>query len=196
MAGNFNSRILLIAGLGNPGDKYAGTRHNAGFMVLDKLLTKLRSSYQEKKLHNAVYYEGQCRGARIILAKPLTFMNNSGEAVRLIAKKNRIEPEEILLIYDDMDLPPGKIRIRQGGGSGGHNGVESVITELGSADFGRIRVGIGKRSDGNQADHVLSEFTEDEKKIFADTLDSAAEAAKLTLYRGLNEAMNRFNTRR
>jgi PTH1 family peptidyl-tRNA hydrolase len=182
--------------LGNPGSEYAETKHNAGFMVLDKLLPKLRGSFTETRSGDAVYNEGRCKGARLLLLKPMTFMNSSGEAVARVARKFKIEPEEILLVYDDMDIPLGSIRVREGGGSAGHNGVESVIRLLNSADFARLRVGIGRDGDGSQVDHVLSKFSGEEGEIFARTLNTAAEAVKLILYRGTNEAMNRYNSRR
>ncbi len=197
MADKLHNRIHLIVGLGNPGEKYLTTRHNAGFMVIDKLREKLTGTFEELKFHNAIYYQGKCRGAKLFLAKPQTFMNASGEAVELIARKNKITPEEIVVIYDDMDLPLGTIRVRDGGGgSGGHNGVESVTEELKSANFARLRIGIGRGEEGSQVDHVLTDFTDSETKVFADVLDRAVEAVKLILYRGTKEAMNRFNTRR
>lgn len=197
MSNKLHTRIHLVVGLGNPGDDYAGTRHNAGFLAIDELLTKMRGTFKETKTHNSIYNEGRCKGARLLLLKPLTFMNASGEAVAQIAKKFRIAPEEILLVYDDMDIPLGKIRIREGGGgSAGHNGVESVKNLLESANFARLRIGIGRDGDGNQIEHVLSEFSDNDRDIFARTLDTAAEAAKLILYRGTNEAMNRYNSRR
>lgn len=193
MANNTQRKIRLIAGLGNPGAKYAGTRHNAGFVVIDKVLDKLRGTFSEKSYHNAILREGRCKGAKLFLLKPLTFMNLSGEAVELIARKNKISPEEILLVFDDMDLPLGRIRIREGGSSGGHNGVESVIREIGSANFARVRVGIGRGENDTQIDHVLSEFAEEEKDVFTGAVNTAAEAVKLILYRGISEAMNKFN---
>ena len=197
MADKLHNRIHLIVGLGNPGEKYSDTRHNAGFMVIDRLREKLTGTFEELKFHNAVYYQGKCRGAKLFLAKPMTFMNASGEAVELIARKNKLTPEETVVIYDDMDLPLGIIRVRDGGGgSGGHNGVESVTNELKSANFARLRIGIGRGEESSQVDHVLTKFTDSEQKVFADVLDRAVEAAKLILYRGTKEAMNRFNTRR
>lgn len=197
MAVDLHNRIHLIAGLGNPGDKYAGTRHNAGFMTVDRLLDKLSGTFEEHKLHNAVYHQGKCRGAKLIVAKPLTFMNASGEAVELIARKNKIYPEETLIVYDDMDLPLGTIRIRDGGGgSGGHNGVESVKNMFGSANFARLRIGIGRSKKGDQVDHVLTEFDDGEKQEFENALESAVEAAKFILYRGTKEAMNKFNAKK
>ena len=197
MAAALHNRIHFIAGLGNPGEKYAGTRHNAGFMTVDRLLEKLNGTFEEHKLHNAVYHQGRCRGAKLIVAKPLTFMNASGEAVELIARKNKIYPEETLIIYDDMDLPLGTIRVRDGGGgSGGHNGVESVRKEFDSANFARLRIGIGRNDKRDQVDHVLAEFEEGEKKEFDAALNKAVEAAKFILYRGTKEAMNRFNAKK
>lgn len=193
MANYAQKRIRLIAGLGNPGEKYAGTKHNAGFMVIDKVLEKLRGTFAEKTYHNGILWEGRCKGSKLLLLKPLTFMNLSGEAVELIARKNKIEAEEILVVFDDMDLPLGRIRIRDKGSSGGHNGVESILQELGSVEFPRVRVGIGRSDADNQIDHVLSEFADNEKKVFDEALDNAAEAVKLILYRGINEAMNKYN---
>ena len=197
MPTNPHTPTRLVVGLGNPGEEYVGTKHNAGFLAVDRLLAKLRASFSETRVHDAVYNEGRCKGARILLLKPMTFMNNSGEAVARIAGKFKISPEEILLVYDDMDIPLGAIRVRGGGGgSAGHNGVESVIRFLSSADFARLRIGIGKDGDGDQVGHVLSEFSGNEGEEFARTLNMAAEAAKLILYRGTNEAMNMYNSRR
>ena len=194
MTHNSYNEIRLIAGLGNPGEKYTGTRHNAGFMVVDELLVKLRGAFSEKLYHNAILREGNCKGSRLFVLKPMTFMNASGEAVELIARKNKISPEEIVLVFDDMDLPLGRIRIRAGGGgSSGHNGVESVRQELESANFARVRVGIGRGESNSQIDHVLSEFTDDEKEIFSQSVKLAADALKLILYRGIDKAMNMYN---
>lgn len=193
MAHSTQRKIRLIAGLGNPGERFAGTRHNAGFMVIDKILEKLRGTFSEKPYHNTVVWEGRCKGSKLLLQKPLTFMNLSGEAVELIARKNKVSSAEILVIFDDMDLPLGRIRIRDGGSSGGHNGVESIINELGSADFARVRIGIGRGEPDTQIDHVLSEFADEEKKVFDQIVDTAAEAVKLILYRNIPEAMNKYN---
>ena len=190
---NTQRTIRLIAGLGNPGETFVGTRHNAGFMVIDKVLEKLRGTFSEKSYHNTMLWEGRCKGSKLILLKPLTFMNLSGEAVEMIARKNKISPEEILIVFDDMDLPLGRIRIREGGSSGGHNGVESVLKELGSANFARVRVGIGRGESNTQIDHVLSEFANKEKDVFDNAVGLAAEAVKLSLYRGISEAMNKYN---
>ena len=188
------NKVKLIAGLGNPGDKYEGTRHNAGFMVLDELMNSLRGTFKTKMYHNAILFEGNCKGEKLLLVKPLTFMNLSGEAVELIARKNDILPNEIVALFDDMDLPLGKIRIKKGGGgSGGHNGVESIAKELKSSDFARVRIGIGRGDVNEQIDHVLSQFNKDEKELFAKVAKISTDAIKLVLYRGLKEAMNKYN---
>ena len=194
MTHNSQHRIRLIVGLGNPGEAYANTRHNAGFIAVDKVMQKLRSAFSEKSYHNATVWEGKCKGLKLFFVKPLTFMNASGEAVELIARKNKILPEEILIVFDDMDLPLGRIRIRGGGGgSGGHNGIESVQLELASAGFARVRIGIGRGEPDTQIDHVLSKFADGEKKLFDKAVDASADAVKLILYRGINEAMNNYN---
>lgn len=194
MIKNSQHKIRLIAGLGNPGEKYANTRHNAGFIAVDQVMQKLRGVFSEKSYHNAIIWEGKCKGDKLIIVKPLTYMNASGEAVELIARKHSIPPEEILVVFDDMDLPLGRIRIRDGGGSsGGHRGVESIQLELASANFARVRIGIGRSDSDTQIDHVLSEFSDDEKKLFDQAVDTSAEAVKLILYRGIEEAMNKFN---
>lgn len=188
------SKVKLIAGLGNPGVKYEGTRHNAGFIVLDEVLNSLRGTFKKKMYHNAILFEGKCKGEQLLLIKPLTFMNLSGEAVELIARKNDVLPNEIIVLFDDMDLPLGKIRIKKGGGgSGGHNGVESIAEELNSPNFARVRIGIGRGEVNEQIDHVLSQFNKDEKELFAKVAKISADAIKLILYRGLNEAMNKYN---
>ncbi|NOY76052.1 MAG: aminoacyl-tRNA hydrolase [Kiritimatiellaeota bacterium] len=191
-----HTRTHLVVGLGNPGEEYAKTRHNAGFMAIDKLRVEIRGTFKETRTPLATYYEGRCKGEKLLLLKPMTFMNASGEAVVRVSGKFGIAPNEILLVYDDIDIPLGSIRIREGGGSAGHNGVESVIRLLGSAEFTRLRIGIGREENGNQKDFVLSEFSENDEEVFERTLDTAVEAAKLILYRGTNKAMNRYNSRR
>lgn len=189
-----DSKLTLIVGLGNPGKEYEGTRHNAGFDVVDKLLCKLPGTFDETHAYNSFYWKGRCRGRNLFLQKPLTYMNLSGNAVSPLARVNKISPEEILLVFDDLDLPLGKIRFRKGGGTGGHNGVESVVNQLGSASFSRLRIGIGK-GESDQKDHVLDKFSETEIGIYSKVLDLALEAAKLTLYRGVTVAMNEYNGR-
>lgn len=143
---NHGQSYKLIVGLGNPGDEYKNTRHNAGFMAVDAIINKLPGVFQESNGHSSIFWKGRSRGGNIFLMKPMTYMNLSGKAVSKLIKFNKILPEEVLLVFDDLDLPFGKLRIKNGGGTGGHNGVESVINELGSAQFARLRIGIGKKT--------------------------------------------------
>lgn len=187
--------LKLVTGLGNPGKEYEKTRHNAGFIVIDSLLETLPGTFEKKDQCSSLFWEGRFKGRTLILQKPLTFMNLSGKAVASLCARKQISAQEILLVYDDMDLPLGKIRIRKNGSGGGHNGVQSVIDELGSQDFPRLRVGIG-RSDRNNAqiDHVLSGFSPEENEIFEKVRKEAAEALKFILSRDLDSAMNRYNS--
>ena len=187
------SNIKLIAGLGNPGKEYEGTRHNAGFEALDKLLAILPGSFKRFEGFSSIYWKGRFKGQTLFIQKPMTYMNLSGKAVSAIMRRNNITPEELLLIYDDVDLPPGRLRIKKDGGSAGHNGAESVIQEIGSSKFARLRIGIGRSSENGQIDHVLSEFSGDEKKLLDKVCARSAEAAKLILCRGVTDAMNEFN---
>lgn len=186
--------LKLVAGLGNPGKEYDGTRHNAGFMVIDSLLGILPGTFAKKDQCSSTFWEGRFKGRTLILQKPLTFMNLSGKAVASLCAKKQLGPQELLLVYDDMDLPLGRIRIRKNGSGGGHNGVQSVIDEMGSQDFPRVRVGIGRSEKNNaQIDHVLSGFTPEESEIFEKVRKEAAEAVKFILSRDLDSAMNRYN---
>ncbi len=189
-------RIRIIAGLGNPGSEYSRTRHNAGFMTLDAVEKTLSGKFVERKIRGGLLKEGRCRGGNLWLVKPLTYMNLSGQCVSSFIKGNALESGDLLLIYDDMDLPLGRIRFCKGGGSAGHNGVESVVSELGTGDFARLRIGIGRRSDNpDKADYVLSEFDERESELFSKVIDMGAEAVKLLLHRGIDKAMNEYNGR-
>lgn len=183
----------LVVGLGNPGEEYENTRHNAGFMAIDALMKILPGAFQKNNGHSSVFWKGRSRGGNIFLQKPMTFMNLSGKAVSKLMKFHKIQPNEVLLIFDDLDLPFGKIRIKNGGGTGGHNGVESVINEIGSSKFTRLRIGIGKKSGDGQTDHVLGEFDEKERESLPKLMNVVSEAAKLILYRGVGVAMNQYN---
>lgn len=187
--------IQLVVGLGNPGLEYARSRHNAGFMVIDRLLTELPGSWERIDGCNSFYFEGRFRGRNMWLQQPHTYMNLSGEAVRKLLNRSGVNPESVLVIHDDMDLPLGKIRLRKGGGAGGHHGVESVMGALGTAGFGRLRVGIGRPEGRSVTDFVLTDFTAEEKKLLEASLLLASEAVKCTLARGIQAAMNEFNGR-
>ncbi len=190
-----HQKISLLVGLGNPGEKYAGTRHNIGFQCLDLLRSRLPGSFTDSHEAAAMVWKGRFRGANLYGMKPLTFMNLSGEAVGKFARQNNIQPSEILAVYDDVDLPLGRIRVRKGGSSGGHRGVESLITELGGAGFARLRIGIGRPENREQIDFVLSEFNPGEMPLVEKVLDLAVNAVKTILSRGISTAMNDFNGR-
>jgi PTH1 family peptidyl-tRNA hydrolase len=182
----------LIVGLGNPGRKYAGHRHNVGFQCLDRLAEAWGLSFSRRK-HKALLAQGQIAGLKVILAKPQTFMNLSGESLERLAHFYQVPPENILVIYDDLDLPVGKIRLRPEGGSGGHKGMKSIIEHLGSDGFPRLRVGIGRPSHGDPVDYVLGDFTPDEQIAVDDAYERAVSAVELWLAEGIAAAMNRYN---
>ena len=185
----------LIAGLGNPGDKYAATRHNIGFMVIDRLAEQSRVVLSVKESCSAG--KAKIGDAEIVLLKPLSYMNLSGTAVRrMLVKCNLIRDGEIhnlIVIHDDLDLSPGIIKIRRGGSSGGHKGIESLIRETGSADFIRIKIGIGRDSLVPAEEYVLRKFKPAEKKMVEDGLTNAAAAVEEIIMAGLAKAMTRFN---
>ncbi len=196
MVSGEEQRFHLVAGLGNPGREYCNTRHNAGFMALDALAKIMSGKSEEKEIHGGLLRQARCRGGIVSLVKPVTYMNLSGTTVSSFMRKKGIGADGLLLMYDDMDLPLGRIRFCMGGGAAGHKGVDSVIKELGTADFARLRIGIGRRNDNpDKAGYVLSEFSESEKELFSKVIDMAAEAVKLSLYRGLQKAMNGYNGR-
>jgi PTH1 family peptidyl-tRNA hydrolase len=182
----------LIVGLGNPGRKYAGHRHNVGFQCLDHLAEAWGLSFSKRK-HKALLAQGHIAGLKAILAKPQTFMNLSGQAVERMARFYKVPPENILVIYDDLDLPVGKIRLRPEGGSGGHKGMKSVIEHLGSNGFPRLRVGIGRPTHGDPVDYVLSDFAPDEQIAMEQAYERAVSAVELWLTEDIVAAMNRHN---
>ena len=186
--------MKLIIGLGNPGERYQGSRHNMGFEVIDRLGDKLRMQ-RAKTRKNALVSEGVYRGERLALCKPLTYMNCSGEAVRDLCHWYKVEPEDALIISDDVDLPVGTIRLRPHGGAGTHNGWRSIIQETGSDRFPRIRIGVGSPPpEWDLANWVLAGFqSPEEKKIIEDALNRACDAALEFLGSGIEKAMNVHN---
>lgn len=191
--------MFLLVGLGNPGPEYVRTRHNAGFLVIDELASRCKTRLKEVKFESC-FTRTVLAETSLILAKPLTFMNRSGVAVARLIHHFSIAPENLLIIYDDMDLPPGKIRLRPAGGSGGHKGVSSVIYHLGSEQFPRLRLGIGRDGDEGTASreqqvisYVLSPFKPEEEALIQDAVQAAADAAEVFLKKGIEVAMNRFN---
>ena len=186
--------MKIIAGLGNPTDKYKGTRHNIGFMAIDRLAHDHGASLNNHKFRAMT---GTCflGGQKVLLMKPLTFMNLSGESIRQAADFFKIDPEDILIIYDDISLEPGMLRIRRKGSAGGHNGMKSIINHLGTDAFPRVRVGIGgeRHPDMDLADYVLSRFQGKEAEDIDMALDKAAKAAELFAGDQLDEAMNLYS---
>lgn len=182
--------MRMIVGLGNPGRTYAHTRHNVGFDILD-ILAKRKKVRILSRQCRALVGSFDHYGEQILLAKPQTYMNDSGAAVGELARKHKLKPEDILIVYDDMDLPLGKIRIRMKGSSGGHNGMKSIIAHLHSQDFPRIRIGIGRG--GEAIDHVLSRFNRKDRQIMDVTLEQAADALDMILEEGIDAAANVYN---
>jgi PTH1 family peptidyl-tRNA hydrolase len=183
----------LIAGLGNPGREYRESRHNAGFMAIDLLAQAfgIRISRLQSK---ALIGQGEYAGHKVILAKPQTFMNLSGQAVGPLARFYKVPLEQLIVIYDDLDIPLGNLRIRPGGGSAGQKGLASIIERLGTQDFPRIRIGIGRPSGNKDArDYVLDGFSKDDRMIFDNILDRTCRAVQVFISRDLEAAMNEFN---
>lgn len=185
----------LIAGLGNPGPRYAATRHNIGFMVVDYLARHLPPGEQRRRFDSQLL-EIRIPEGRLILLKPETFMNLSGNAVAPAARWYRVPPERILIIYDELDLPFGQIRLRPGGSSAGHNGLTSVINRMGTDRIPRLRVGIGRPAHGNSASYVLSRFRPEEERVLPKVIELAGEAALAWQRDGIERAMNMYNRRR
>jgi PTH1 family peptidyl-tRNA hydrolase len=182
-------RIRLVAGLGNPGAEYAATRHNIGFMIADQLAAQFGSTWERSTKWDAL--TAKC--GDVLLVKPMSFMNRSGEPLLAIAQFYKIEPQEILVVLDDLALPLGRIRIRSEGGTGGHNGLESIIVQFGTEEIPRLRIGIGAAPTEGSVDYVLSRFFEEEKPLVRSTIERAADAVKCAIDNGLVSAMNTFN---
>ena len=184
---------LVIIGLGNPGPKYAKTRHNVGFWCID-LLAKQHGITLERKHKTAIIGEGVVEGRRVILAKPRTFVNRSGQAVEYLRARYGVPLDKFLVIYDDINLPVGKLRLRANGSAGGHNGIRSVIESTGSQDFPRIRVGVGRPPEGSdQIGYVIGEMSPQEREATDVAMDHVAEAVSSLLIENINVTMNRFN---
>ncbi len=179
----------LIVGLGNPGREYAGTRHNVGFMIVDRLASAVGADFRVEKAWRAEV----ARAGDAFLCKPLTYMNLSGEAVRSVAQFYKITPAETLVIADDLALPLGKLRLRGSGSSGGHNGLKSIIDHLGTLEVPRLRVGIGEAQPGAAIGHVLGRFAPEERETIEGAVARAAEAIACAQEKGLQAAMNAYN---
>ena len=184
--------MKLIAGLGNIGDKYVFTRHNAGFMTLDRwALTENFSFKQESKLKSFIA-RNKVNGEDVIFVKPTTFMNLSGEAVRAVMDYYKIDVSDVIIIYDDIALPLGKIRLRANGSDGGHNGIKSIIKHIGTTDFNRIKIGIGPQI-GPSEYFVLQNFSKEQMDSLKEVLDKSVEAVKSVLKDGMEKSQNKFN---
>ena len=188
------SESWLIVGLGNPGRDYAHTRHNAGFRALDILADKLGCKVEKLK-YQGLYGQATYKGRKVLLLKPQTYMNLSGRSVLQLSAFFRIPPKNIIVMFDDISLEPGRLRVRADGSAGGHNGIKSIIQELGSQDFPRVKIGVGAKPhpDFDLADWVLSGFTAQEEKALTPALERAADAALAIMEYGVPEAANRFN---
>ena len=189
-----NNESWLIVGLGNPGKEYAHTRHNAGFRALDVLADKL--GYKVDKLkYQGLYCQVNYNGKKVFLLKPQTYMNLSGRSVLQLSAYYNIPPQRIIVLFDDISLVPGRLRIRGDGSAGGHNGIKSIISEVGSQDFPRVKIGVGGKAHPDQdlADHVLSGFSAKEEKDLKSALERAADAALTIMDKGIAEAANRYN---
>ena len=182
-------RIRLVAGLGNPGPDYAGTRHNIGFLVVDLIAAQFGLTWERSTKWDAFTVKSR----ETILVKPASFMNRSGHPLFAIAQFYKIEPQQILVVLDDLALPLGRLRIRPNGSSGGHNGLESIIAQFGTEEIPRLRLGIGAAPAHGSIDYVLGRFFEEEKPLVRSTIDRAAEAVKCAIDNGLVSAMNTFN---
>lgn len=194
MFGRNKSESWLIVGLGNPGKQYERTRHNCGFRALDIIAQKLGCKIDKGKFEG-LYGQASYGGGKLFLLKPQTFMNLSGRSVLQLSAYYNIPPQRIIVLFDDISLPPGRLRIRGEGSAGGHNGIKSIIQELGSQEFPRVKIGVGAKPHPEQdlADWVLSSFSASEEKNLQFALENAADAALCIIDSGIYEAANRFN---
>ncbi|MGH7801361.1 MAG: aminoacyl-tRNA hydrolase [Thermodesulfobacteriota bacterium] len=185
--------MILVAGLGNPGKGYASSRHNIGFIVIDELAKRFGVGLKKKGFRSH-YAQESLEDKKLILLKPDTFMNRSGEAISEAAEFFKIPAKDIIVVYDEMDLSLGSIKVKVGGGSAGHKGIQSIINSLGDSDFIRVRVGIGKPVQKSEVvDHVLSQFEKEEKKLAKELIVRVADAVIEIVLRGAESAMNKFN---
>lgn len=187
--------MKIILGLGNPGKDYSRTRHNVGYRVLDELARTLKLDFNKARF-NSLIAEGWYEGEKILLAKPTTYMNRSGLAAREILSFYKEDPENLMVVYDDIDLEVGSLRLRKGGGAGTHNGMRDILKNLASEDFPRLRLGIGNDARIPLASYVLSGFSKEEEPLVDQAIEEASQALSHYLKRGLESAMNKYNRRR
>lgn len=186
---------LILVGLGNPGREYSGTRHNLGFMCIDEVAKRLHVRVSEKAPKALVATARHPGGGSVLVVKPQTYMNLSGRAVAPLLRKHNLEPSDVWAIHDEMDMPFGKLRIRKGGSAGGNNGVKSLIADLGSQDFARFRMGVGRPDPDDAIDHLLSPFTEAERERLPAFIGLTSDAVMDAMSEGIDISMNRYNGR-
>jgi len=187
--------VKLVAGLGNPGEKYLVTRHNIGFMVAERFADRLGVQLK-KKGHQALYGVGRCHGEETTVLLPQTFMNLSGASIGSALKSLGVDPGDLIVVHDDIDLPFGQLKFKSGGGHGGHNGIRHILQVLGHGDFVRCKIGVGRPvAGGDVVNHVLKSFSATERKGLDQLLDGAVEALQVLICKGLPTAMNEFNNR-
>ncbi len=189
--------MFVIVGLGNPEKKYEGTRHNIGFAVIDALADKYNISIKDKK-HKALCGTGVIEGVKVMLVKPLTYMNLSGDSVADVMNFYKLDPEEdMLVVYDDISFAPGNIRVRKKGSAGGHNGIKSIIARCGTQNFMRVRVGVGEKPEGwDLADHVLGHFSDEDSRLVREAVDDAIGAIVMMSRGDVDQAMNNYNAKK
>lgn len=185
--------MKIVAGLGNPGAKYANTPHSVGFEVVDAIAARCGASWEEKRSFNCLMAKCDFGGVHVVLLKPQTFMNLSGDAVAPAVKYTNSSAADLLVVQDDIDLPLGRVRFRKGGSSGGHNGVRNIIERLGTQDFARLKLGVGKER-GNVIGHVLGKFDGESRKLMDTIVSDAAGMVEVFLSEGVDSAMNKFNS--
>lgn len=187
--------MKVIVGLGNPGKEYENTKHNIGFLTLDRLSERLGISIKQIK-HKALTGEGFVKGHKLMLVKPQTYMNLSGQCVREVMQYYKVEPENLIVIYDDLDIPIGTLRLRAKGSAGTHNGMKSIIYDIQEDGFPRVRVGIGGEHKGNLANYVISGFRKEDINTVETAVEKAADAVECWIDEGINAAMNKFNKKK
>ena len=191
-----NETMKLIAGLGNPGREYVNTRHNAGFFCIEKLAHGLGTEIADRK-YKGFFTKARIQGVKVVLLEPQTYMNNSGESVRAFMDYFKIPPEDVIVLYDDINLEPGQLRIRLTGSAGGHNGIKSLIAHMGTQDFPRIKLGVGEKPPRmDLADHVLGHLKKEEREKLEEACDHAIAALELLVQGREEEAMNLYNVRK
>lgn len=182
----------LIVGLGNPGRKYEGTRHNIGFEVLRRLGDRYRLTLTQKKF-SGVFATGSVAGQDVVLLEPHTYMNKSGKSVQAACQFYNVDASDLIVLHDDIDLSPGTVRIKDGGGHGGHNGLRDIISRIGGRDFVRIRLGVGRPEHGDVTNHVLGRFSGEERDLAAEMVEEGCDAIETVLTDGVGQAQNRFH---